>query len=92
MSDLIDAHTVANSTHPPPPTNTNANNDSLISVVEDFLPPPSPTLTDFTHDSDGMKHLWSQALAISAPTVGLHLYCPKKLRKHLIGQKSPIES
>ncbi len=31
----------------------NANNDSLISVVKDFSPPPSPTATNFTDKRDG---------------------------------------
>ncbi len=34
-----------------PPALANANDDSLISVVEDFLPTTSPT--DFTEESDG---------------------------------------
>ncbi len=35
------------------PPYANANIDSLISVVEDFSPPLSPTLTDFSRESDG---------------------------------------
>ncbi len=31
---------------------TNTNDDSLISVVEDFSPPPSPMPVDFTNESD----------------------------------------
>ncbi len=31
----------------------NANDDSLISVAEDFLLPSSPTSMDFTDESDG---------------------------------------
>ncbi len=34
------------------PTDADTNDDSLISVVEDFSPPPSPTPTSFTKKLD----------------------------------------
>ncbi len=37
---------------PPPDANANANDDSLITVVEDFWQPPSPTTVDFTNRTE----------------------------------------
>ncbi len=46
------------------PANANANDDNLISVVEDFSPPALPMPTDFTVKSDGYDMFLGQAVAI----------------------------